>query len=118
MSTLIKSADWVVAWDEAAQSHVYLQDADVAWDEEQDVVPLHVGRVEITLLNKPSSLGNLTTVIARNEGNITNLKITNRSTDFFDMLVDIEVRDLKHLSDILGAVRALPAVNSADRARG
>jgi hypothetical protein len=30
----------------------------------------HVGRVQVTLLNEPGSLGSLTTVIARNEGNI------------------------------------------------
>jgi GTP pyrophosphokinase len=56
-------------------------------------------------------------VIARNEGNISNLKITNRSMQFFDILVDIEVRDVAHLTDIIAALRATPAINSADRAR-
>jgi GTP pyrophosphokinase len=36
---------------------------------------------------------------------------------FFDILVDIEVRDVAHLTDIIAALRATPAVNSADRAR-
>ncbi len=40
MTNLIKSADWVVAWDEAAQEHVYLQDADVAWEGDRLI---HVG---------------------------------------------------------------------------
>ena len=61
--------------------------------------------------------GSLSTVIAKNLGNITNLKITNRSTDFFDMLLDIEVRDVKHLSNIIAALRATPAINSVERAR-
>jgi GTP pyrophosphokinase len=64
---------------------------------------VHVGRVQVTLLNEPGSLGSLTTVIARNEGNISNLKITNRSMQFFDILVDIEVRDVAHLTDITAA---------------
>jgi GTP pyrophosphokinase len=34
------------------------------------------------------------------------------------MMIDVEVRDVKHLTDIIAALRATPAVNSADRARG
>jgi GTP diphosphokinase / guanosine-3',5'-bis(diphosphate) 3'-diphosphatase len=90
---------------------------DVAWDDGKAGDAAHVGRVQVTLLNEPGSLGSLTTVIARNEGNISNLKITNRSMQFFDILVDIEVRDVAHLTDIIAALRATPAVNSADRAR-
>ena len=47
-----------------------------------------------------------------------NLKITNRSTDFFEILVDIEVGDVKHLSTIIAALRATPVINSVERARG
>ena len=90
---------------------------DVAWDPDDADDAVHVGRVQVTLLNEPGSLGSLTTVIARNEGNITNLKITGRTTQFFDILVDIEVRDVAHLTDIIAALRATLAVNSADRAR-
>ena len=56
-------------------------------------------------------------MIARNDGNITNLKITNRTMQFFDILVDIEVRDVAHLTDIIAALRVTPAVSAADRAR-
>ncbi|HBC06225.1 MAG TPA: hypothetical protein DC046_01425, partial [Rhodospirillaceae bacterium] len=64
------------------------------------------------------SLGDLSTMIAKNDGNISNLKIINRSTDFFDMLIDVEVRDVKHLTDIIAALRASPTVNSVERAKG
>ena len=92
---------------------------DVSWDvgDGEADGAVHVGRVQVTVLNEPGSLGSLTTVIARNEGNISNLKITNRTMQFFDILVDIEVRDVAHLVDIIAALRATPAVNSADRAR-
>ncbi|MDG4593593.1 MAG: bifunctional (p)ppGpp synthetase/guanosine-3',5'-bis(diphosphate) 3'-pyrophosphohydrolase [Defluviicoccus sp.] len=91
---------------------------DVSWEVDDDLAPLHVGRIQVTVVNEPGALGTLTTVIARNGGNITNLKITNRSLQFFDIIVDIEVRDLKHLTDILAALRAAPSVSAADRARG
>jgi GTP pyrophosphokinase len=91
---------------------------DVSWDTGQADTSVHVGRVTLTVMNVPGSLGDLSTMIAKNDGNISNLKITNRSADFFDMTIDIEVKDLKHLTDIIAALRAMPAINSVERARG
>ncbi len=91
---------------------------DLSWDKDEAANELHVGRVYVTVANSPGSLGDLSTMIAKNEGNISNLKIVNRTIDFFDMLIDIEVRDVKHLTDIIAALRASPSVNSIDRAKG
>jgi guanosine-3',5'-bis(diphosphate) 3'-pyrophosphohydrolase len=90
---------------------------DVAWDT-ADEGQAHIGRISVMLGNEPGALGNLTTVIGKNAGNITNLKITNRSTDFFEILVDIEVKDVKHLTNLIAALRAMPSINSVERARG
>jgi GTP pyrophosphokinase len=89
---------------------------DLAWDAGSDTQH-HVGRVNLVVSNEPGSLGTLSTVIAKNMGNITNLKITNRSTDFFDMIMDIDVRDVRHLVNIIAALRATAAVSSVERAR-
>ncbi|MBT6607595.1 MAG: bifunctional (p)ppGpp synthetase/guanosine-3',5'-bis(diphosphate) 3'-pyrophosphohydrolase [Rhodospirillaceae bacterium] len=91
---------------------------DLAWDLQDAVPDTHVGRVMIRVLNAPGSLGDLSTVIAKNSGNISNLKIAQRSEDFFDMVIDIEVRDVKHLTDIIAALRVTPSINSVERARG
>jgi guanosine-3',5'-bis(diphosphate) 3'-pyrophosphohydrolase len=90
---------------------------DVSWDA-GGTGGAHVGRVNVTVANSPGALGDLSMVIARNGGNISNLKITSRQTDFFDMLIDIEVRDVKHLTDVIAALRASSAVNTINRARG
>ncbi|HTC18360.1 MAG TPA: bifunctional (p)ppGpp synthetase/guanosine-3',5'-bis(diphosphate) 3'-pyrophosphohydrolase, partial [Stellaceae bacterium] len=91
---------------------------DVAWDEEGDAENVHLGRIAVTIGNEPGSLGSLTTVIGKSGGNITNLKITNRSQDFFELLVDIEVQSVRHLTNIIAALRATPVINSVERARG
>ena len=91
---------------------------DVSWKDEGEGEHAHVGRIHVTIGNEPGSLGSLTTVIGKNGGNISNLKITNRSTDFFEIMVDIEVADVKHLSTIIAALRATPVINSVERARG
>jgi len=91
---------------------------DVAWSDDGDADRAHLGRISVTLGNEPGSLGSLTTVIGKSGGNITNLKITNRSLDFFEILVDIEVQNVRHLTNIIAALRATPVINSVERARG
>jgi GTP pyrophosphokinase len=90
---------------------------DVAWEAGDGTEP-HTGRLRIVIANEPGSLGNLSTIIGKNNGNISNLKIINRSIDFFEMLVDVEVQDVKHLSNIIAALRAAPVITSVERARG
>ena len=90
---------------------------DISWEEGEDSPESHVGRLIVTIANSPGSLGTLSTVIGKNGGNITNLKITNRSLDFWDMMIDVYVRDSKHLSDIIAAMRATPEITAVNRAR-
>ncbi len=89
---------------------------DLAWNVEEDS-DSHTGRLHLVVANEPGSLGSLSTIIGKNHGNISNLKITNRSLDFFEMLVDVEVQDAKHLSNIIAALRATPVITSVERAR-
>ncbi len=91
---------------------------DVAWDKDADIPDVHVGRIKAVLANLPGSLSTLATVIARNNGNISNLQILDRNPDFFDMRVDVEVRDLSHLTHIITALRIDPAISSVERIRG
>ena len=57
-------------------------------------------------------------MIARNRGNISNLKITNRNPDFFEMRVDIDVDSATHVNNIIAALRIDPAISSVERVRG
>ena len=55
-------------------------------------------------------------LVGEQQANIDNLGVTTRKPDFFLMSVDLEVRDVKHLSDILTALRAQSFVNQVERA--
>jgi len=90
---------------------------DLAWEADETDEP-YTGRLHVVVANEPGSLGDLSTVIGKNRANISNLKITNRSVDFFEMLVDVEVTDVKHLTNVMAALRASPMITSVDRARG
>ncbi|WP_027288832.1 RelA/SpoT family protein [Rhodovibrio salinarum] len=89
---------------------------DLAWEADETDEP-YTGRLHVVVANEPGSLGDLSTVIGKNRANISNLKITNRSVDFFEMLVDVEVTDVKHLTNVMAALRASPVITSVDRAR-
>ncbi|MCH8924626.1 MAG: bifunctional (p)ppGpp synthetase/guanosine-3',5'-bis(diphosphate) 3'-pyrophosphohydrolase [Proteobacteria bacterium] len=90
---------------------------DLAWEVDEEESDAHTGRLRLVVANEPGSLGDLSTIIGKNHGNISNLKITDRSLDFFEMLVDVEVQDAKHLSNIIAALRAAPVITSVERAR-
>lgn len=74
-----------------------------------------VGRLRATFLNKAGSLANFSTAISRQQGNIANLKITNRTLDFWDVMVDVEVKDSEHMEQIIAGLRTLPTVTHIER---
>ncbi|HAT36701.1 MAG TPA: hypothetical protein DCS82_13385 [Rhodospirillaceae bacterium] len=75
-----------------------------------------VGRIRIVLTNQPGALAALSTVVGRDGGNISNLRIIDRSPDFFELFIDIEVDDSRHMSDIVAALRATEVVRDVERA--
>jgi GTP pyrophosphokinase len=91
---------------------------EVAWDLGPEMPESRVGRINLIVNNERGVLGTVTTVIAQHFGNISNLKLTNRSVDFFEMVVDIEVESTTQLNDIIAALRTTPEINSVDRAQG
>ncbi len=87
---------------------------DVAWDSSgQDET--FVGRIKVSLSHEAAALATVANVIAKDLGNISNLKITNRSTDFFDILIDVEVKNARHLQSIITSLRAKEVVQAVDR---
>ncbi len=84
---------------------------DLDWNDERDDTKMHVGRLKVTFVNNPGSLAALTTRISKQGGNIMNLKIINRTTDFWDIFVDVEVRDKEHLETIIAAIRTISTMH-------
>ena len=96
---------------------------DVDWDlsaapaRHEGKSSLHTGRVSVIAANEPTTLANLTNAIAKHDGAVTNLKIQNRQADFLEVLVDVDVRDLKHLSTVIAGLRAAPGITQVERAK-
>ena len=91
---------------------------DVSWeqaDADTDEMPSYVGRLKALISHETAALATLANVIAKDLGNINNLRITNRSTDFFEIIVDVEVKDSQHLNNIIASLRSKDVIQSVER---
>ncbi|MGH6788754.1 MAG: RelA/SpoT family protein [Pseudolabrys sp.] len=88
---------------------------DVRWDADDRVPQRFPARVAVQSVNEPGSLAQIAQVIAEHDGNIDNIRMTRRAPDFTDVLIDLEVYDLKHLTAIIAQLRAKPMVAKAER---
>jgi GTP pyrophosphokinase len=78
----------------------------------------HIGRISVIAHNEPGALAAVTNAISKQDGAVANLKIVNRQADFFEILVDVEVRDLRHLSNVIAGLRAASGIHQVERAKG
>ncbi|CAI8423019.1 MAG: GTP pyrophosphokinase rsh [SAR116 cluster bacterium] len=73
------------------------------------------GRIQVTLLNEAGALAALTTIIAQQAGNISYMQISKRTSDFFTLLLDVDVANLSQLKSIIVVVRTNQYVESVER---
>jgi len=90
---------------------------DVAWDTSGNGEQ-HISRIKAMVSHEAGGLAAITNIIAKDHGNITNLKIINRSIDFFELLIDIEVQDIRHLNSIIASLKGKNLVQSVERYYG
>ena len=72
-------------------------------------------RITVSVKNQPGSLGKLATVVGDNKGNITNLNISEKGDDFFDMIFVIDVHSLMHLNLIIDSLKKVVNVSTVSR---
>ncbi|MDO9337200.1 MAG: bifunctional (p)ppGpp synthetase/guanosine-3',5'-bis(diphosphate) 3'-pyrophosphohydrolase [Caulobacter sp.] len=91
---------------------------DLAWTPEAERNTTTHARLRITILNTPGVLGEVCTIMGEAGGNITGLKMTHRQEDLYDVDVDLDVHDNRHITTIIAALRACPSVEGAERPMG
>ncbi|MDA0338983.1 MAG: bifunctional (p)ppGpp synthetase/guanosine-3',5'-bis(diphosphate) 3'-pyrophosphohydrolase [Proteobacteria bacterium] len=91
---------------------------DLSWEKGAADRSYHLSSIQVLATNEPGVLGKIATLVGKSHGNITNLKLGERGLQVFTILIDIEVQDVKHLTDILAALRTLTVVESVERLRG
>jgi GTP pyrophosphokinase len=75
-----------------------------------------LGRIDTVLSNEPGALAAVATIIGQQGGNISNIRLTDRNTDFFSFALDLEVKDVEHMRTIIAALQANNFVERVERA--
>jgi len=88
---------------------------DVSWNTASQEKNPHLARISLVVIHQPGTIAAISTIIARENANIINFKIKNRTPEFYEMSVDLDVRNLDHLMSIIAALRMSQRVLSVER---
>jgi RelA/SpoT family (p)ppGpp synthetase len=88
---------------------------DVRWDVEEESPQRFPARIKVHSVNEPGTLAQVAQVIAEHDGNIDNVRMQRGSPDFTELLIDLEVYDLKHLNAIIAQLKAKEVVAKVER---
>ncbi|MBZ9761025.1 bifunctional (p)ppGpp synthetase/guanosine-3',5'-bis(diphosphate) 3'-pyrophosphohydrolase [Mesorhizobium sp. CA8] len=91
---------------------------DVRWDIDERTKERFPARISVTAINAPGSLADIAQVVASNDANIHTLSMIRTAPDFTEMLIDLEVWDLKHLNRLLSQLKDNSSVSDARRVNG
>ncbi len=87
---------------------------DLKWRERADGLSAYA-KVLVTVRNEIGVLSDVAGIIARYGVSIANIRLDNRSPDFVELHIDIVVKDVRQLEQMLAGVRASTHVLSAQR---
>ena len=88
---------------------------DVSWDIDSENPERFPGRVEVTSINAPGTLAEITDVIGKADANIANLFLEAPNSGLSKIVLGIEVWDLNHLNRVIRELRALSVVSMVGR---
>ncbi|MFZ5618188.1 MAG: RelA/SpoT family protein [Pseudomonadota bacterium] len=96
--------------DDPAQANWY----DLKWRERKEGVNAYA-KVTVTVRNEIGVLSDVAGIIARYGVSIANIRLDNKSPDFVELFIDVVVKDIRQLEQMLAGLRASAHVLSAER---
>jgi GTP pyrophosphokinase len=92
---------------------------DVCWREDEDVINENFSsQIRVVVENRSGALAEITSLIAKKKININQIKTTNRCQDLFEVMIDINVKNVEHLEEILSALRFSKKTIQVERIAG
>ncbi len=89
---------------------------DVHWHSGEHAAE-HTVSLDVTISNDAGVLGRLCTLIGEQNANISDMRFEDRKPDFFRLVIDVELRDRKHLSEVMLVLEAERDVAEVKRHR-
>ena len=87
---------------------------DLSWDRDSSK-GVYTAMLKVVCLNKPGTLAVIAIEAAKYGCNVSNFRISSRAVDFFDLFIDLEVRGVNQLSNIITALRSKDCIHSVER---
>jgi GTP pyrophosphokinase len=87
---------------------------EVSWDRDNKDSK-HTAKLKMTLSNTPNSLATICSAIAKQDCNISNIKMMGRTEDFFELVMDIEVMGTTQLTNIIASLRSKECIYHVER---
>ncbi|MCP8938377.1 bifunctional (p)ppGpp synthetase/guanosine-3',5'-bis(diphosphate) 3'-pyrophosphohydrolase [Alsobacter sp. SYSU M60028] len=92
---------------------------DVRWDIDETEPQRFPAQIAVTAINEPGTLAQITQIIGDNDGNIDSISVTSKgASDFREVVIDLEVWNLKHLNAIISQLKQRSVVSSVQRVNG
>jgi GTP pyrophosphokinase len=97
------------------QAYEHQRWIDMTWDIDAGKQERFPAKLSVTAPNRPGSLAAIAEVIGEAGGNIDNLKMIRRASDFTELRIEVEVFDLAHLNRIIAGLRQKDIVTHVER---
>jgi GTP diphosphokinase / guanosine-3',5'-bis(diphosphate) 3'-diphosphatase len=91
---------------------------DVRWDIDVHNRARFPAQLLVSVINEPGALADIARVIGDSDANIDNIMMQTKSPEFREILIDIEVWDLKQLNAVIGELKAKPGISRVQRVNG
>ncbi len=91
---------------------------DVRWDIDAHNRARFPAQLLVSVINEPGALADIARVIGDSDANIDNITMQARSPEFREILLDVEVWDLKQLNAVVAELKAKPGISRVQRVNG
>lgn len=90
----------------------------VDWDMSKIGQQSNVKRLQVVMVDQQGALASLTTTIHTHQGNIIDVEIIDRSDEFVEVLVDVDVGSTQNLASLIAALRMANFVRTVETLAG
>jgi guanosine-3',5'-bis(diphosphate) 3'-pyrophosphohydrolase len=92
---------------------------DVCWKDDDEIGDeFYSCRIRVLIENKTGGLADIASTIAKKKVNIGSIKTSSRSADHFEVMIDVDVKNVDHLEEILSALRISRKILEVERVVG
>lgn len=79
---------------------------------------LYNARLRLQVQHQPGTLSAVTTAVFNAGGNMTDVRVEQRRSDFYSIRCDVEVGNIDHMQSVLAALKSLHVVHQIERVKG